>query len=101
MNDPRPKPLTVVARIQAKPGRETAVAAELHRLLEPSRRDAGCLNYDLHVSLETPGLFLFYENWETPEAWAAHMDTPHLLKWRTAAEDLVQDIELLQMEPVE
>ena len=93
------KPLTIVAIIRAKDGCREAVAAQLHTLLAPSRRDPGCLNYDLHISLETPGLFLFYENWATRADWEAHMATPHLVAWKAQAADLVADTQLLQMEP--
>jgi quinol monooxygenase YgiN len=91
--------LTIVAIIRARAGREAEVGRRLRGLVEPSRRDPGCLNYDLHVSLETPGLFLFYENWATRADWDAHMATPHLAAWKAAAEDLVESTEILQMQP--
>ena len=69
------KSLTVVAQIKAKPGQETQVRQELLSLVAPSRRDAGCLNYDLHEGLNTPGLFMFHENW----ASKTHLDE-HLKK---------------------
>jgi quinol monooxygenase YgiN len=69
------KSLTVVARIKAKPGKEIQVRKELLSLVAPSRKDAGCLNYDLHQALDNPALFLFHENW----ASKAHLDQ-HLQK---------------------
>ena len=101
MTEPEPKLFTVVARVQAKDGCETAVATELHKLIEPSRRDKGCLNYDMHVSLESPGIFVFYENWETKAHWEAHMETEHLQMWRAASVGLVEDFELHQLEKLE
>ena len=94
-----PRPLTIVAIIRARAGQEDAVGRELRNLVEPSRCDPGCLNYDLHRSVETPGLFLFYENWATKADWEAHMATPHLAAWKAAAADLVESTELLQMQP--
>ncbi len=93
------KPLTIVAIVRALPGREDAVHAELRKLVAPSRRDPGCLNYDLHRSVEEPGLFLFYENWATRAEWLAHMETPHLAAWKLLAADLAAGTEILQMEP--
>jgi quinol monooxygenase YgiN len=69
------KSLTVVAQIKAQPGKEAQVRQELLSLVAPSRKDAGCLNYDLHEALNTPGLFMFHENWATK----AHLDE-HLKK---------------------
>ena len=48
------KPLTVIAQIKAKPGKESRVRQELLSLVAPSRKDAGCLNYDLHQALDNP-----------------------------------------------
>lgn len=73
--------LTVVARIKAKPGQEARVREELRKLLAPTRAEQGCLNYDMHVSTENPGEFLFYENWTTEELWRAHINAPHIQSW--------------------
>ena len=40
--------LTIVANIYAKAGRIDFVKAELLKLIEPTRAEEGCLNYDLH-----------------------------------------------------
>jgi quinol monooxygenase YgiN len=72
------KPLTVVAQIRAKPGKESAVRQELLSLVAPSRKDAGCLNYDLHQELESPALFLFHENWASKAHLDAHLQKPDL-----------------------
>jgi len=38
------KTLTVAAQIKTKPGKERLVRQELLSLVNPSRKDAGCLN---------------------------------------------------------
>ena len=70
--------LTVVARIRAKAGKEDHVRRELQKLLSPTRSEQGCLNYDLHESVDIPGEFLFHENWSSKEALDRHLGTPHL-----------------------
>jgi len=72
------KPLTVVAQIKAKPGKETQVRQELLSLVAPSRKDAGCLNYDLHQALDNPALFLFHENWTSKLHLDQHLQKPDL-----------------------
>jgi quinol monooxygenase YgiN len=72
------KSLTVVARIKAKPGKEDQVRQELLSLVAPSRKDAGCLNYDLHQALDNPALFLFHENWTDEGHLESHMQKPDL-----------------------
>lgn len=72
------KTLTVIARAKAKPGKETEVEKLLLSLVEPSRKDAGCVNYDLHRSHEDPASFLFHENWTSREHLNQHLAKPDL-----------------------
>ena|SRR5882724_9317616 len=72
------KTLTVVATFQARPGKETALREVLVGLLGPTRKETGCLNYDLHQSPEDPAKFLFHENWTSKAALDAHMQTPQI-----------------------
>ena len=70
--------LTVVAEITAAPGREDALREALLGLIAPTRAEEGCVQYDLHESTETPGQFVFYENWVSPEHLERHLASPHL-----------------------
>jgi quinol monooxygenase YgiN len=72
------KTVTVVATFQAKPGKAAELQRALISLVAPTRQEAGCLNYDLHVSPEDPGKFLFHENWTTRAALDAHLKMPHI-----------------------
>jgi len=71
-------PITVVAQIQSKRGEETQVQRELLSLIAPTRKEAGCLNYDLHRSADNPALFLFHENWASRADLERHLNSPHL-----------------------
>jgi quinol monooxygenase YgiN len=72
------KTLTVVATIRAKPGSEDQVRKELLALIEPSRKDAGCVNYDLHQAAGDPRAFMFHENWTSKALLEAHLAKPDL-----------------------
>ncbi|MEO1086758.1 MAG: antibiotic biosynthesis monooxygenase, partial [Acidobacteriota bacterium] len=41
-------PLTIVARIEANADQIDLVKSELLKLIEPTLREEGCLQYDLH-----------------------------------------------------
>lgn len=73
------KTITVIAVLKAKPGKEAALRAELLNLVEITRQEPGCINYDLHVSSENPGHFAFHENWASKEQLADHLARPHLV----------------------
>jgi quinol monooxygenase YgiN len=72
------KSLTVIAQIKAKPGKEAQVRQELLSLVAPSRKDAGCLNYDLHQGVDNSALFLFHENWTSKAHLDQHLQKPDL-----------------------
>ena len=86
--------LTVVAELKAKLGKEQQLQEMLAALLEPSRQDPGCINYDLHVGAEDPGFFLFYETWESKALWEQHMEAPHLQAFKAQSAGLVETFTL-------
>jgi quinol monooxygenase YgiN len=73
--------VTLVVILRAKEGQETFLQAELSALIPPTRREEGCITYDLHCALEIPGAFLLHEVWATREHHRAHTKTPHFIRW--------------------
>ncbi len=57
--------VTVIARIKAKLGYDGDVRKELLALAEPTRKEPGCINYDIHLSRDHPCLFMIHENWQS------------------------------------
>ena len=72
------KPYTILAIFIAKPGKEEVLKEVLMTLIAPTLKEVGCVNYDLHQSLENPAKFMFYENWESKEDHQLHFNTPHV-----------------------
>ena len=93
-------PLTIVANIHAAPGRADLVHAELRKLVEPTLKEEGCFQYDLHRDNDDPAHFLFYETWESRELWQAHMQAPHLSAYLQATDGVVDKFTITEMERV-
>lgn len=89
--------LTIVANITAKPDQIDLVKAELEKLIETTRSEAGCLQYDLHQDNENPAHFMFYENWESRDLWQAHMGNQHLQDYLAATDGAVDTFTLNEM----
>jgi len=70
--------VTVTARIKVKPGMEERFKQEYLPILELSRAEEGCLNYDLHQSNNEPSLFLLHENWVSQEILDQHLQMPYI-----------------------
>jgi len=79
--------LTVILR--AKEGQDVLLEAELRALIAPTRREDGCLTYDLHRGTEVPGTFLLHEVWASREHHRLHMNTPHFLRWNARKDALL------------
>ena len=89
--------LTIVARIEAESDKTELVKAELLKLVEPTLKEAGCIQYDLHQDNENPAIFVFYENWESRELWQEHMNNTHLAEYMKATEGAVASFTVNEM----
>ena len=81
--------VALVVMMHAKPGQELLLQAELSALIRPTRKEEGCILYDLHRSADIPGDFLFYEIWANRDAHAEHKRTLHFLRWNARKDTLL------------
>jgi quinol monooxygenase YgiN len=81
--------VTLAVILRARDGQETLLEAELRALVGPTRKEDGCLRYDLHRSVEPPGALLLHEVWATREAHTEHTHTPHFLRWNARKDALL------------
>ena len=89
--------LTIVANITAKSDKIDLVKVGLEKLIDITRSEEGCLQYDLHQDNENPSHFMFYENWESRELWQKHMGVQHLKDYMAATEGEVEEFVLNEM----
>lgn len=89
--------LTIVANIKAKSQKTELVKSELMKLIDITRAESGCINYDLHQDNENPAHFLFFENWESRELWQDHMGAQHLADYLAATEGSVEEFTVNEM----
>jgi quinol monooxygenase YgiN len=94
-------PLTIVADIHAKAGQEQAAFTELKKLVAPTLKEAGCIQYDLHRDKDNPAHFLFYETWENRDLWQDHMASAHIAAHQETAKDTIETVAIYEMERAE
>jgi len=70
--------LRVVARIKARAETVNEVRELLASLVEPTRKEFGCITYELLQNTEDPTDFTFVEEWESDKALASHLASDHL-----------------------
>ena len=81
--------VTLVVTLRAKEGQHILLEAELRALIAPSRKEEGCLQFDLHGCTDQPGTFLLHEVWGAREHHTAHTRTPHFLRWNARKDALL------------
>jgi len=89
--------LTVIARIESHAGKIDFVKSELLKLIEPTKKEQGCIQYDLHQDNEKPTAFLFYERWSSTLLWQKHMKSEHLMAFIKNTEGVLADLDISQM----
>lgn len=70
--------LRVVARIKALPDKVDAVRSILLELIGPTRKEEGCLVYELLQNKSDPTDFTFIEEWEGDPTLVAHAASDHM-----------------------
>lgn len=86
------KPYTVVAIIEAIPGKEKQLESALLAVVEPSRSEKACVEYRLHKSVDNPAQFFLYENWESKEKHAEQFEKSYI-------KDLVEKLDGVLAKP--
>lgn len=71
--------LMVVAIAETTTERAEELKSICLRLIEPTRKEAGCISYELYQDSTNPGKFTFIEHWKSKEHLDIHMKTPHLV----------------------
>lgn len=53
----------LVVGLRAKPEKIDQVRSDLIEVVAPSRKESGCITYELFQDQNDPSLFIFYEHW--------------------------------------
>jgi quinol monooxygenase YgiN len=83
-------PIIVVAHFKAKAGKESALLELFRGLVEPTRKEAGCLRYELNQEIENPAAFTFAEKFSSREAFESHVKSPHIQGFGQRSPDLIE-----------
>jgi len=76
--------IILIAELKAKPGAEEAVKKALIAMVAPTRKEKGCLCYNLHQSEKDAATFVFYEQWANQKALGTHGKSAHMRAMRAA-----------------
>jgi len=103
------RPFVVLALVHVKEGYENLAREEMIKLVPLTRREPGCIRYDMHVNVgteennytvENPKLYMFYEIWRSREDWDKHMEMPYLKAWFEKSKEVCEKIDITLWEPL-
>ena len=92
--------IRVVARVVALPDQVEEVKSVLLGLIEPTRKEQGCIVYELLQNQADPTDFTFVEEWETQALLEAHLASAHIEEAESQLNGLIAaepDIRLYQL----
>ena len=69
--------LRVIARVKARPGKVDELLSVLSSLIEPTRKEPGCISYNLFQNNQDPTDFALIEEWKNGVALESHLVTKH------------------------
>ena len=75
--------LVIAGRFRIDPSHRAELVAAAREIMRETQREAGCAAYEFSADLDDPAVFHLFEQWESPEALAAHFETPHMAKFRS------------------
>ena len=73
--------VVLVVTWMARAGQEAEVATVFSKLTEESRKEPGCVMYQVHRHKTEPRRFLIYEQYKDDAALEAHRTAPHFLRY--------------------
>ena len=69
--------LRVIARVKARPGKVDELLSILSSLVEPTRKEPGCISYKLLQNNQDRTDFALIEEWKSRAALEFHFATKH------------------------
>ncbi|HYI01069.1 putative quinol monooxygenase [Hyalangium sp.] len=70
----------VVAKLQARAGKEEALRKLIEPVIEPTRQEKGCRRYSVMQDRQNPAVITLLEEWDTEADLDTHLALPHLQK---------------------
>lgn len=74
-------PVAVIGQFRIPPENMERAREPMRTVMEATRAEDGCVEYNYAEDLLEPGLIRVSEVWESRAQLAAHLKTPHMAVW--------------------
>ena len=98
----------VLATIEIAPGRREDFLAAFQELVPDVRAEKGCIEYGPAIDVATSigdspspreNVVTVIEKWDSVEALQAHLEAPHMARYRRTVKDIVLEVSIRVLEP--
>jgi len=80
--------IVVVGQFRLPPERMEEARPVMRRVMEATRAEDGCIEYNYGEDVLDPGLIRVSELWQSREQLSAHMQTEHMATWQRERAEL-------------
>ncbi|MDR1396612.1 MAG: antibiotic biosynthesis monooxygenase [Desulfarculales bacterium] len=77
--------IVIIAKTTLKEGKKQDFIDASRDLAEKTRREEGCVSYEVYEDLSGRGGMIIFEKWRDQACLDAHLATAHYLAWKEAA----------------
>lgn len=91
--------IVVTAIFKPKQDKIQTLLEELEKVAQASKQEAGCIQYELHQSLEDDTILL-YEMWEDSEAIQNHINSDHYIAYRENTANLLESRDVYKLKKI-
>jgi quinol monooxygenase YgiN len=84
--------IAAAVRLVAQPGKRDELLRRVREeMFQPTRREAGCIQYRFYQDVEDPNAFSFVEEWRDHGCLDEHFRSKHVGRFLEAVGDLVSE----------
>ena len=73
--------VTIIATINVKENKAEYVKGELIKLINPTLKEKGCIEYKFYEDTQNLNYFKSYEKWKTEEDVKKHLQSKHIKEY--------------------
>ena len=90
--------MKIVTKFQAKPQHSEVLEKALRALIEPTRNAHGCVQCDLHPSLDHRLVFFFDQLWESRQDWEKFAASEFIQEFYKLTEGMIDELNICTAE---
>ena len=84
--------LKIIATILVKEASRQDMEGVFHKVVDETRKEAGCVSYDLHQDTKNPLKYTLIEVWKSQDAIDSHNESSHFKAFVSAIEGKIDNL---------